>query len=83
MDLLKRYIERYGVPISLYTDRASHFKVNKNEKREEVFSPYDKSKTQIERALKECGICHIHAHSPQGKGRVERLNRTLQDRQVL
>jgi hypothetical protein len=38
--------------------------------------------TQFERACNELGIDVIHAHSPQAKGRVERLFRTLQDRLV-
>jgi hypothetical protein len=36
--------------------------------------------TQFGRALKALGIHHIHAYSPQAKGRVERSNRTHQDR---
>lgn len=38
--------------------------------------------SQFERALKELGITVIHAASPQAKGRIERLFRTLQDRLV-
>ena len=38
--------------------------------------------TQFSRALKTLDIAAIHAHSPQAKGRVERANRTLQDRLV-
>jgi hypothetical protein len=38
--------------------------------------------SQFERAMKELGVQVIHAHSPQAKGRVERLFGTLQDRLV-
>jgi transposase len=80
MDAIKNYIQLHGRPIALYTDNASHFRVNKGEKSEDVISPHDKTKTQIERALGQCGISHIHALSPQAKGRVERNFNTLQDR---
>jgi transposase-like protein len=80
MDILKRYIERHGSPLLLYTDKAGHFRVNMGEKSEIILNPADKNETQIERALRECGCKHIHAHSPQAKGRVERAFGTLQDR---
>jgi hypothetical protein len=38
--------------------------------------------TQVGRALQQLGIAHIPSYSPQARGRVERLNRTLQDRLV-
>lgn len=69
---LRLHIERYGIPKSLYTDRHSIFG-GISKKREQ---------SQFGRALKELGIESIFAHSPQAKGRVERLNRTLQDRLV-
>jgi hypothetical protein len=80
MDAIRRYITAYGIPASLYTDRASHFKVNAGEKPEDVLDAQDRRVTQIERASRECGISIIHAKSPQGKGRVERLFSVLQDR---
>jgi hypothetical protein len=39
-------------------------------------------KSQFERALEELGVRVIHATSPQAKGRIERLFKTLQDRLV-
>ncbi|MDR2459473.1 MAG: hypothetical protein LBE38_01625 [Deltaproteobacteria bacterium] len=50
MELHYRYIERYGASLMRRAGRMS-FKVNRNELWEEVFCPYDKSKTQIEKAL--------------------------------
>ncbi len=75
MRTTRSYLEIHGKPVSLYTDRGGVYKVNLNNE--------DKDKlTQYGRALEEIGINHIHARSPQAKGRVERLFGTLQDRLV-
>jgi Helix-turn-helix domain len=76
LDLLGRWLRKYGRPIALYTDRHS------------IFEPQDKGRalpdaeTQFGRALRELGIELIRAHSPQAKGRVERSFGTAQDRWV-
>lgn len=68
--------EAYGLPLSLYTDRGSHY----------FFTPKAGEKvdkralTQVGRALAQLGIEHIPAYSPQARGRSERAFRTLQDR---
>jgi hypothetical protein len=73
---LRELIRSRGVFCSLYSDRGSHF----------VFTPKageppDRSKkTQLERALDQLGIELIAAHSPQARGRCERLYGTLQGR---
>ena len=67
--LMKEYFERYGIPQSVYTDHGSVYWT-------------EGGTTQFERAMKELGIETIRAHSPQAKGRVERVNRTLQDRLI-
>lgn len=74
----KKYLEKHGKPASIYLDKFSTYKVNhKNAKHDETF------KTQFQRAMEdELGIRIIFAHSPEGKGRVERMNGTLQDRLV-
>lgn len=65
-----------GLPGSLYTDRGSHY----------FFTPkageaVDKAQlTQVGRALKQLGIEHIPAYSPEARGRSERVFGTLQDR---
>ena len=74
MDLLREYILTHGLPVALYSDRHSVFRVN-NAKGE----PHP---TQFARALSELGIEGIQASTPQAKGRVERANQTLQDRLV-
>jgi len=65
-----------GLPLSLYTDRGSHYFHTP-----EAGGPVDrKTPTQVGRALAQLGIDHIAAHSPQARGRSERMFRTLQDR---
>lgn len=81
MDLLKKYIQKHGRPLAVYSDRASHFAVNRKCSLEEELTGLA-PRTQIGRALDELGIELILAHSPQAKGRVERLFGTLQDRLV-
>lgn len=81
MDMLRRYIELYGRPRSVYADRASHFKTTRCATVEEDLEGVE-SETQIQRALRELGIVYIPAGSPQAKGRVERGFGTLQNRLV-
>lgn len=81
MDLLKLYMQKHGRPLALYSDRASHFTVNRKCSLEEELTGQS-PRTQIGRALDELGVELILAHSPQAKGRVERLFGTLQDRLV-
>lgn len=81
MDLLTRYIRRHGRPVALYTDKAGHFVYNGPETIAEQLSAL-RPQTQIGRALAALDIELILANSPQAKGRVERLFKTLQDRLV-
>ena len=81
MDSLKRYIRRYGIPLSVYLDRHSTYKGwGKPTIEEELRGEFNLS--QFERACKELSIQVIHAHSAPAKGRVERSFRTDQDRLV-
>ena len=81
MRVLWGYLERYGRPQAVYTDKAGMFQptLAPGWKTED---PGEKTETQIGRALRELGIEWIAAHSPQAKGRVERCFGTLQDRLV-
>lgn len=81
MRVLWGYLERYGRPQAVYTDKASLFqpKLAPGWQNEE---PGPKNETQLGRALRELGIEWIAAHSPQAKGRIERSFSTLQDRLV-
>jgi transposase len=81
MDSFKRYIRRYGVPVSVYVDKHSTYKSTAKPTIEENLSNTE-PRSEFERALKELGVRVIHATSPQAKGRIERLFGTLQDRLV-
>lgn len=85
MQLLWSYLEKFGRPVSFYTDKASLFQTAEKHKRNEPGVEKDAVEmppTQIGRALRELGITWIAAHSPQAKGRVERNFATAQDRLV-
>jgi hypothetical protein len=71
-------IAKHGLFCSFYTDRGSHYFFTP-----EVGGKVDKSRpTQVGRALKQLGILHIAAYSPEARGRSERMFGTLQDRLV-
>jgi hypothetical protein len=81
MASLKGYIELYGLPLAIYLDKHSTYKTSRQADMDELLKD-KQAETQFERALSELGIKVIHAHSPQAKGRVERVFKTLQDRLV-
>lgn len=68
----RQYVERYGMPAEVYTDRGAVY----------VDADYPERLTPFGRAMQALGIAHIKAGSPQAKGRVERSNRTHQDRLI-
>ena len=81
MDCFKRYTGLYGLPLSVYIDRHTTYKSNARPTIEDDLlgrTPL----SQFERAMEELGVRVIHALSPQAKGRIERLFKTLQDRLV-
>ena len=85
MKLAWSYLEKFGRPVSFYTDKASLFRTAEKRRRDEPGvdkDPVEMPPTQIARALGELGIGWIAAHSPQAKGRVERNLLTAQDRLV-
>ena len=72
----KAYIKKHGRPLAFYSDKFSVFRINQKDNKE-------KGKiTQFGRALQELDIQLICANTCQAKGRVERANKTLQDRLV-
>ncbi len=81
MTLLRPVVLKTGVPGAIYGDRHSVFWPTNGESLKEQLAGR-RSPTQFGRALHELGIQLIAAHSPQAKGRVERLWGTLQDRLV-
>ena len=82
-DLLDGYIRRYGLPQALYVDKDSIYTVNDEKLAQNCReSGHKMPRTQFGRAMEELGIRIQLAHSPQAKGRVERVHGTLQDRLV-
>lgn len=81
MHVIKRFIEIKGLFMSLYTDKASHFKTTRHGGLHYLVSE-EQGDTQIQRALEELGITLISAHSPQAKGRIEVTFRLFQDRLI-
>jgi len=81
MDSFKRYSKKYGLPMSVYLDKHSTYKSTAKATIEEQLEGVEPL-SEFERALKELGVEVSHAHSPQAKGRIERLFRTFQDRVI-
>lgn len=83
LELTQKIIENQGIPEAMYTDKHTIVRSPKEDLSiEEQLQGIEQPLTQFGKALKELGIEHIKAHSPQAKGRVERLFRTLQDRLI-
>jgi hypothetical protein len=73
---IREVVAKHGLFCSLYTDRGSHYFETP-----EAGARVSKTVlTQFGRALKQLGIEHIAAYSPQARGRSERVFGTLQDR---
>jgi len=77
MGFWESYIKENGKPVSIYLDKYSTYKINHKSAKDN-----NKLLTQFQRAMKQLDIRTIVAHSPEAKGRVERLFQTLQDRLV-
>jgi len=73
-------LRRYGVPLSLYGDRCGVFVRNDAHWTLEEELAGRQQPTQFGRALQQLGVTFIPAHSPQAKGRIERLWGVFQDR---
>jgi len=74
-DALESYLARHGRPVAFYSDKHSVFRTPRP-------NAHSNGMTQFGRALAELQIEILCANSSQAKGRVERANRTLQDRLV-
>jgi len=81
MDSFKRYIRKYGIPMSVYMDKHTTYKSTAEPSIEDEINGTTPL-SEFGRALTELEVQIIHAHSPQAKGRIERLFKTLQDRLV-
>ena len=81
MDSFKCYLKRDGLPLAVYADKHSTYKSPGEPTLTEQLAGRE-PQSQFERALAELGVEMIHAHSPQAKGRIERLFKTFQDRLI-
>jgi len=75
--LWKGYVAEKGKPLAIYLDKFSTYKINHKNAADN-----HELMTQFQRMMKELDITLITAHSPEAKGRIERLFGTLQDRLV-
>jgi hypothetical protein len=80
-DVLAGWIRKYGLPQSLYVDRDSIYRCEGVGSIAEQIAGKT-PQTQFGWAMEKLGVQLILAHSPQAKGRVERMNGVLQDRLV-
>ncbi len=67
--LFKIIFEKYGIPISVYSDRTTI-----------LWDPKDGELTEVGRMLDELGIELIYANSAEAKGKIEKMNFTIQNR---
>jgi transposase len=74
--LLRQYLGAHGRPAGLYTDKHGIFRVNM------PHAVSGDNLTQFGRAMQSLESPILCANTPQAKGRVERVNQTLQDRLV-
>jgi len=81
MDSFQRYVTRYGIPLAVYADKHTTYQSPAPPTVDEQLAGVTPT-SQFGRALGELGVELIAAHSPQAKGRVERLFKTMQDRLV-
>src|SRR5437899_2962410 len=81
MDSFGRYVKRYGIPLAVYADKHTTYQSPAQPTVEEQLAGGEPT-SQFGRALGELGVELVPAHSPQAKGRVERLFKTFQDRLI-
>ena len=81
--VMRQVVTRYGIPETVYRDRHGIFERDPKEQ-EAIWEQLEgkRAPTQFGRLMEELGVREIAAHSPQAKGRIERLWGTFQDRLV-
>jgi hypothetical protein len=82
LDSFRRWVQRYGIPASVYLDKHTTYRSPRPPSLEEQLQGLERSQSQFQRAMSELGVEVIHAHSPAAKGRIERLFGTFQDRLI-
>lgn len=81
MEIFWKYVDVYKLPRALYVDRHSIYRCEREATVEEQLKQVGPL-TQFGRAMNTLDVRIIPAYSAQAKGRVERVNRTMQDRLV-
>lgn len=81
MDSFQRYVARHGIPLAVYADKHTTYRSPAEPTIAEQLAGVEPT-SQFGRALGELGVGLIPAHSPQAKGRIERLFGTFQDRLI-
>lgn len=79
--MFRDYALKYGFPQAIYVDRAGIYRSDREPTSAEILAEKE-PQTQFGRAMETLQVRLILAGSPQAKGRVERMNSTLQDRLV-
>jgi transposase-like protein len=79
--VFRAYVGEHGLPRALYVDQHGIYRADREATKQEILAKKE-PQTQFGRAMGELGVELILARSPQAKGRVERMNGTLQDRLV-
>lgn len=80
-EMMKLYVTQHGLPQAVYVDRAGIYRSDREPTEDEIVNDLQ-PQTHFGRAMHSLNVRLILARSPQAKGRVERMNRTLQDRLV-
>jgi len=81
MDCFRQYTKQYGLPLAIYLDKHTTYRSPKKLTIEDELEG-QKPMSHFQRGLNELDVQLIFAHSPQAKGRIERLFNTLQDRLI-
>lgn len=81
LDSFRRYVKQYGLPVAVYADKHTTYRSPAEPSIEEQLAGVAPT-SQFGRALRDLAVELIAAHSPQAKGRVERLFKTFQDRLI-
>jgi transposase len=76
VEALRDHVHAHGVPLAFYSDRHGIFRVNAKD------AETGDGLTALNRVTERLGIAQICARTPQAKGRVERANKTMQDRLI-
>jgi hypothetical protein len=87
LEVTRQTITNYGIPGELYPDKAGVFFVNQKDRNnltvQEQLEGVTAKKTRMGEIMEELGVYMHPAHTPQAKGRIERLWGTLQSRLVV